>query len=274
MSLEKMCNFYGKTRQGYYKNQKELPNKKETVLKDICSLVLKVKTVLPNSGVRKVYKLIKADLDAQSLKVGRDALFDIVRDMGLLLKRRHSGKKTTNSNHPYKRYSNLVKELEVTRPNQVFVSDITYIACESKSLYLSLITDMYSRRIVGYELSESLTANGPIKAIKMALKGVKNPDALIHHSDRGVQYCCNDYIAILQKAGVKVSMTEEQHVYENAMAERVNGILKWEFGLNSKFKTKEEAYRVLNEAIHLYNSYRPHLSLNYKTPDKIYFNEI
>ncbi len=245
---------------------------KDVFWNEIKSKILKIKAQLPYSGVRKMYVMLKPELEKIAIKIGRDGLFAIVKSMGLLIKRKRYGKKTTDSNHAYKKHPNLLKEMEVTKPNQVFVSDITYISCAQKHLYLSLITDMYSRKIVGYELSDNLRATGPIKAMKMALKGVEKPAGLIHHSDRGVQYCCKEYISILEKANIKISMTEENHVYENALAERVNGILKWEFGLKERFKNKEEANRVLSEAIYLYNKVRPHLSLNYNTPDKVYSN--
>lgn len=167
-------------------------------------------------------------------------------------------------------YKNLVKNLNVTRINQVFVSDITYIRTLEGFIYLSLIIDLFSRKIVGYCLSESLGIEGCLTALQMALKGVKHPENLIHHSDRGIQYCSHAYVNLLDSKKVNISMTEENHVYENAVAERVNGILKTEFLLGETLTSKKIAQQLVAEAIQTYDEERPHMSLNYQTPNEVY----
>ena len=222
------------------------------------------------TGGKKLFKALKTDFAKLGFKLRRDKFFTLLRENDLLIKKRRKQFKTTNSNHWYKRYKNLIKDLEIVKPNQVFVSDITYIRVNDHFLFLSLITDYYSRKIVGYCLSNNLSAQGPIKALKMALKNVKNPKGLIHHSDRGIQYCCNEYTELLSKKGIKISMTEKDHVYENAVAERVNGILKNEFLLGETFSSNEIVFQAVKEAIKLYNEERLHMSLNYKKPAEVY----
>ena len=164
----------------------------------------------------------------------------------------------------------MIKELEIVRPNQVFVADITYIRVASGFYYLALVMDLYSRKIVGFDLSNSLSVEGSLRALKMALKGVKEPKKLIHHSDRGIQYSCYAYTDLLKELGVKISMTEENHCYENANAERLNGILKHEYLLDSTFSSYTTAYKATAQAVWLYNEERPHLSLKYKKPSEVY----
>jgi putative transposase len=206
----------------------------------------------------------------RGVSVGRDQLFALLRRENILQKRRRNFKRTTNSNHWFKKYPNIIKDLEVVRPNQVFVSDITYIATREGYCYLSLITDLYSRKIVGWELSRNLTAAGPQKAVNQALSGVAQPEKLIHHSDRGIQFCSRGYVNRLQHRGVRISMTEENHVYENAVAERINGILKKEFALNRILPSFNIACSAINEAVKIYNNERLHLSLGYRTPAETY----
>ncbi len=188
----------------------------------------------------------------------------------MLVSRKKQYVKTTNSYHRFQVYKNLIKELKITQPNQVFVSDITYISTLEKFCYLSLITDLYSRKIVGYCLSKSLAIEGCLTTLRMALKSVKQPKKLIHHSDRGIQYCSHAYVKLLQDNNVKISMTEENHVYENAVAERVNGTLKSEFMLGETLASFETAKQLVREAVKTYNNERPHLTLNYNTPDDVY----
>lgn len=201
-------------------------------------------------------------------RIGRDRLFDKLRENGLLVKWKKKYIQTTNSRHRFKKYKNLIKEIEPTGCNQHYVSDITYIDTLEGYGYLSLITDRYSRKIVGYELSKSLSIEGSLKAAKMAIQGVSEPEKLIHHSDRGIQYCSKGYVELLQKRGIRISMTEEDHVYENAMAERVNGILKEELLLGGKFLSYNIAKQTVKEAVKIYNEERLHMSLGYITPQE------
>jgi transposase InsO family protein len=193
-----------------------------------------------------------------------------MRDEGLLIKRKRKYAKTTNSAHGFKTYNNKIKELEIVKPNQVWVSDITYISTREGFMYLALITDLFSRKIVGYDISDSLEAEGCKRALKRSLSMVKKTKGIIHHSDRGIQYCCKEYIKLLKNRKMDISMAAKGDCYENAVAERVNGILKQEYELGSKFMTKEIAIKATKEAINLYNTRRLHRSINYKTPAEMY----
>jgi len=204
------------------------------------------------------------------LKVGRDTLFNVLRKHQMLTLRKKYSSRTTNSLHRFYKYKNIIKNLEVTRPNQVWVSDITYIRTIKGFCYLALITDMHSRKIVGYDLSNSLELNGCVRALNKAIYQAENTKGLIHHSDRGIQYCSNQYTQILKRNKIDISMTEENHCYENAMAERVNGILKDEFYLDQTFTDVAHAKRATKNAINLYNEIRLHLSLDFKTPNMVY----
>lgn len=225
---------------------------------------------LPREGVRKLKKSLKDDFDKANLKVGRDTLFNILRKHNMLTLRKKPSHRTTNSLHRFYKYKNSIKDLEVNRANQVWVSDITYIRTVKGFCYLALITDMYSRKIVGWDLSNSLELSGCVRALNKALYQAKGIEQLIHHSDRGIQYCSNVYTQILKRKNIGISMTEENHCYENALAERVNGILKDEFYLDQTFTDVAHANRATKNAIKLYNETRLHLSLNFKTPNMVY----
>lgn len=194
----------------------------------------------------------------------------------MLTLRKKSSHRTTNSLHRFYKYKNEIKNVKISEPNQVWVSDITYIRTVKGFCYLALITDLYSRKIVGYDLSDSLELTGCVRALQKALKQNGKLPPQVHHSDRGIQYCSNVYTQILLKNKVKISMTEENHCYENAIAERVNGILKDEFYLDQTFYNTQKAKEITKNAIQLYNSKRLHLSLNFKTPENVYknFNKI
>lgn len=233
-------------------------------------MVQKRRNELPREGGKKLHRALKDDFLAAHLKIGRDRLFDILRENNLLVSRKKAYAKTTNSYHHFHTYNNLIKELQITRPNQVWASDITYIRTLNGFCYLALITDMYSRKIVGYDLSDSLELAGCLRAFKTAQRQARPAAGLIHHSDRGVQYCSYPYVNELKRYGIRISMTEEKHCYENAIAERVNGILKDEFYLDQCFISTKLARLATNNAIQIYNDKRLHLSLGYKTP-KIVF---
>lgn len=220
--------------------------------------------------MRKLKISLNEDFVKANLKIGRDTLFNVLRKHRLLTLRKKYSARTTNSYHRFYKYNNIIKDVEVTKPNQVWASDITYIRTVKGFCYLALITDMYSRKIVGYDLSDSLELKGCVRALNKAIYQAKNIKGLIHHSDRGIQYCSNVYTQILKRKKIDISMTEENHCYENALAERVNGILKDEFYLDQVFTNVQHAKRAAKNAIKLYNEIRLHLSLDYKTPNMVY----
>lgn len=238
------------------------------------ALVLKqvalIRWELPKVGTRKLQYLLKDFLVQHRIKMGRDALFSLLMEEGLLVKKRRRKVSTTNSRHRFRKYPNLVRELELVRSEQVWVCDITYIALPKSFCYLSLITDAYSKKIVGYNLEATLETEGCVKALAMALSTRAKPakHGLIHHSDRGIQYCSTAYVQLLLSSQISISMTEKSDPYENAVAERVNGILKDEFNLGKTFQNIHQANSIVQESILLYNSKRPHSSISYLTPDK------
>jgi transposase InsO family protein len=227
---------------------------------------------MPKLGTRKVYLLLIDTIRELSLRIGRDKLFKILRENDMLIRRRRKSIKTTNSNHQFRKYKNLIKDDETKKNNQVLVSDLTYIRVNEKFMYLTLVSDYRSRKIIGYNLSDDMTVRSSIESLKMAIGNLKRNNGVIHHSDRGIQYCSLDYTNLLNKYNIKISMTEENHAYENATAERINGILKGEFSLDSVFTSRRDATMAVDNAIHIYNNLRPHMSLNYKTPSEIYNN--
>jgi len=268
-SLSKICACFDLKRDAYYKYIYRADKRKE-IEQRIIHIVKKRRKSLPREGVRKLIKSLNSDFEMQHLKVGRDTLFNVLREHKMLTLRKKYSCRTTNSYHRFYKYSNIIKDVEVTRPNQVWVSDITYIRTVKGFCYLALITDMYSRKIVGYDLSDSLELKGCVRALNKAIYQAKNIKGLVHHSDRGIQYCSNVYTQILKRKKIDISMTEENHCYENAMAERVNGILKDEFYLDQTFTNVAHAKRATKNAIKLYNEIRLHLSLDYKTPNMVY----
>jgi putative transposase len=231
---------------------------------------------MPLTGGRKLHFLLTDVFEKHEISIGRDKLFDLLDEYGLLVRRRKRRRiSTTDSNHPFRKYPNLVRELEVDGPNQLWVSDITYISLKDRFCYLSLITDAYSRKIIGYCLHPTLRKEGPLAALRMALDGIEEaPQARpIHHSDRGLQYCCAEYIAVLESKGMGISMTEKGDPYENAIAERVNGILKTEFMMDKDFASFEQALSAAKSAIDIYNSQRPHASCGYLTPEQAHLRQ-
>jgi putative transposase len=270
-SISDICNFFGLTRDAWYKYQVR-QNKRKTVASNAIKLVKEERKDQPRVGTRKLYVALQTTFQIDQVKVGRDSLFDILREYNMLVKRKKASCKTTDSYHHFHKYNNLVKDIKVTKPNQVWVSDITYIRTVKGFCYLALITDLYSRKIVGYDISDSLELTGCLRALKMALWQARPAGGLVHHSDRGVQYCSHQYVNELKKREINISMTEENHCYENAVAERVNGILKDEFYLDQCFFTVDHARKAAKNAIEIYNSKRLHLSLGYKTPNSVFEN--
>jgi transposase InsO family protein len=270
-SLTEICTCFDLTRDAYYKYQKRY-RKRETEKTTVIAMVKKERKEQPRVGGRKLHEALQPSFEAAELKIGRDYLFDILREHNMLIRRKKATCRTTYSHHRFYKYGNLVKDMTVTRPNQVWVSDITYIRTVTGFCYLALITDMYSRKIIGYDISDSLELAGCIRALKKALRHARPANGLVHHSDRGFQYCSNQYVDELKKHGIRISMTEEHHCYENAIAERVNGILKDEFYLDQCFYNTDHACIAAKNAIEIYNSKRLHLSLGYKTPNMVFEN--
>lgn len=267
--MKRICAELEITRQGYYKGLKSKENKDDEVEK-ILKSVNTIRREMPMLGCKKLKYLLQPELDKQGIKIGRDKFFKLMERNGLLIRRKKRYAVTTNSSHRFRVHDNLIKEITPTKSNEIFVSDITYIHLGGSFNYLSLVTDLYSRKIVGYDLSDSLNIEGSIRALKMSIRGKKDLSKTIHHSDRGIQYCSNIYTGILTKNGMRISMSEKGNPYENAVAERMNGILKQEFMLGETFKTQEHAERSVKEAIKIYNEKRPHMSLNYMTPNEKY----
>ena len=270
-STQDVCNQYGLNRDAYYKFRKRFTQQNK-INNQVITLVKHSRKTLPREGTRKLTKSLKTEFYKYDIKIGRDRLFNILRDHNMLIKRKKYSCRTTNSYHRFHKYNNIIKDLEINQPNQVWASDITYIRTINGFCYLALITDMYSRKIVGFDLSNTLELTGCLNALRKAIYNNKNTTGLIHHSDRGIQYCSNVYTNELKRNKMKISMTEENHCYENAMAERVNGILKDEFYLDQTFTSLTQAKRATKNAIKLYNSKRLHLSLDYKTPNSIHLN--
>lgn len=218
---------------------------------------------------------MKKELADSNIKFGRDKLFTLLRENDLLIKAQRRYIQTTMSRHWMKKWPNLVKNSVVNQPDQVWVSDITYIKTEEGTCYLNMITDAYSRKIVGYAIDENMETENMIKALKMAHLKRSNPDwKTIHHSDRGVQYCSKEYVELSKKNNIQLSMTENSDPYENALAERMNRTIKEEFGLDKKLKSRKQAYDLVKESVHLYNQIRPHLALGMRTPNEVYKQKI
>lgn len=270
-SISKVCACFNLKRDAYYKYRQRWKRYKSVESKAI-QLVKEERKEQPRVGVRKLYETLLPAFEAAHIKIGRDSLFDILRANNMLVKRKRAYAKTTNSYHHFHKYNNLIKELVITSPNQVWVADITYIRTIKGFCYLALITDLYSRKIIGHDLSDSLELAGCLRALKKAMWHARPAAGLIHHSDRGVQYCSHMYVNELKRHGIKISMTEEKHCYENAIAERVNGILKDEFYLDQCFFSTAHAKRATKSAIKIYNNNRLHVSLRYKTPNSVFQN--
>ena len=270
--MTRSCSYFGISRSGYYASCKR---ETKVVLEEaiVLDLVHEVRHVMPRIGGKKLYNMLKKDLHSVG-KIGRDKLFDILRKNNLLVERKKNYTRTTDSYHRFYVYKNLLYDKTLTRPNECYVSDITYLRTDNGFVYLFLITDAYSRKIVGWSLSRSLSIEGGLKALRMALRQRKTFSSLIHHSDRGIQYCANDYVKELTKHNVDISMTEENHCYENSLAERVNGILKDEFLLDSTFKNYDQALRAVKQAVETYNELRPHWSLDLKTPNEVHLKSV
>lgn len=271
-SIQTLCSLLGYSRQAFYKFVKHA--EKEALQHDlILQEVLRIRKTLKRLGTRKLLFRMEGFMREHHIEIGRDAMFDLLATHKLLIrKRKRRVPVTTFSDHWMRKYPNLIVDFIPTAPNQLWVSDITYITLKDDFAYLSLITDAYSRKIVGFYLSETLSADGCIKALLMALKNNPQRGRLIHHSDRGSQYCCADYVSILDKYFVKISMTQSGDPLENAIAERVNGILKYEL-LEKIYINYQEAKQAIAAAISIYNYQRPHSSIDMLTPIEAHLRE-
>ena len=265
MTVKGLCRLAGMSRQNFYKCR-GVRQRKKVDEQLVRQLVEAERALQPRLGGLKLHSMLHEKLEVQNVHLGRDRFFEVLRNQALLLEPLPKAPRTTNSAHSLPVFSNLVKDLELTSPNQVWISDITYIRTREDFAYLSLITDKYSRKVIGYHLGSTLEAQETLKALKMALKELPECAKPIHHSDRGCQYCCHEYVNELKKHGLKISMTEVDHCAENAQAERMNGILKQEYFLNHEFRSVAQARKAIVEAVYLYNTRRPHRSLKCRTP--------
>ena len=263
--MNHLCRFFQISRQAVYRHRHMLM-KEELCEEVIIHMVQELRQKMPRLGGRKLYHLLKRDLALLPVKLGRDTFFDLLRKHHLLIKSSKRYAVTTQSRHRFRVHTNLLKDLSVIRPNQVLVADITYLRLVDGFCYLFLLTDVYSRKIVGYHLSKNLAVEGALRAARIAFGGMTSIAGLIHHSDRGIQYCCDEYVRLMNSHGAKLSMGETGNPYDNAIAERVNGILKTEFFLNDTFNDFQDAHRATPEAIEIYNNLRPHMSIGYMTP--------
>lgn len=255
------CALFGFSKQAYFRHRQQ-HRKSQSAELEVRGRVLLVRRLMPRIGTRKLHYLLGPDIG-----IGRDRLFHLLRREGLLISKRKKYTKTTNSRHWMRKYPNLTANLQLTRPEQLWVSDITYVdTAQDGNTYLHLVTDAYSKQIMGYELCGDMESKSTLKALKMALGNRRYGHPLIHHSDRGLQYCSRIYVDELERNGIMISMTENGDPYENATAERINGILKGEFGLGDVLNNLSEAKALAKQGIAIYNRLRPHLSCRMLTP--------
>lgn len=266
VALATLCRLFGKTRHSWYDHQW---HRKQMLLTDelVLFYVNQIRGQLPRLGTRKLYHLLQQRLAPHHTQIGRDHLFNLLAQHHMLVRQRRRKALTTDSHHWLHKYANLAAQLTPERPDQLWVSDITYIRLNNEFAYLSLITDAYSRKIVGFHLAMDLSVEGCLQALRMALLQRSSPWLpLIHHSDRGVQYCCKKYVDLLTDNTIGISMAEKGNPYENALAERLNGIIKVEFNLHRRMTGFEQTSKDISEIINTYNSQRPHASCDFLTP--------
>lgn len=274
LGLAKLCGWFGLTRQAYYKNNQKAVL--STIQEDVVvKEVKKIRTDHPRLGTRKLLVKLIPVLKEHHIKMGRDALFTILSGNQLLIRKRRRRIQTTQSFHWLRKYPNLIKDFVPSAINQLWVSDITYWKVKDKHLYLSFITDAYSHKIVGYNVGETLETIESLQALRMALSalGAESHSQLIHHSDRGLQYCSHAYVQLLKENNIRISMTENGNPRENAVAERLNGIIKNEYLDNLKISSVSQARQVINSIVALYNNERPHMSIGNSTPGQIHNSE-
>jgi putative transposase len=273
ISLSRICRLLGMTRQAYYQHgwhREFITIENEMVLKEI----VLIRENHSRMGTRKLYELLQPFLLAHRIKMGRDAMFNLMSANNLLVKRYKRRISTTNSFHLYRKFPNLIKGFVPYYPNQLWVSDITYWNINGRFLYISFITDAFSHKIVGYNLAENLASVETVTALKMALASADEIKYLIHHSDRGLQYCSNGYVNLLEECHIQISMTQSSDPRDNAIAERLNGIIKNEYLCSYNVHTLEEGREVLDFVVKLYNSERPHMSIGNLTPEKVHLGKV
>ena len=258
----------GMSRQNYYAARRLRQSRQ--VDEELILELVRRERLQPRLGGRKLLHLLSADLEEAGVSIGRDRFFELLAESGLLVVPKPGKPHTTNSRHSLPVFRNLLLGKVLKGPNEAWVSDLTYIRTEEGFLYAALITDGYSRKIIGTHIGDSLEAEGCLSALEQALEALPAGKRPIHHSDRGCQYCCHEYVERLLMRGLVVSMTEVMHCYENAQAERVNGILKQEYELDRRFCTKTQAKKAFEQAVWLYNHRRPHLKLNYRFPAEVH----
>lgn len=275
IAIEKLCGLFGKSRLAWYdRSRREEVRTQEHIL--VLEMVRLVRSDLDEAGTPILYRMLKPKFDQVGIKLGRDGLHQLLLDHGLTIKaRRRRYPQTTWSQHWLKKWPNLIKEIEVVRPMHIWVADITYLRlADDDFCYLSLLTDSYSRLVVGWCLSLSLSHQAPLAALRMALERYPlTAQELIHHSDRGVQYCCNEYISLLQNNDIGISMTDNGDPYENPIAERINKTFKYYLGLKTTFKSFEQALAATAEKVRVYNEIKPHSSCDYLTPKEAHLRE-
>ena len=274
IGLARLCSWFGISRQAYYQHTWELIS---TTIEDEM-IIQQVKHIRKNHrriGTRKLYEMLQPFILEHQIKIGRDALFDLLSAHHLLVRKRRRRIQTTNSYHRFRKYPNLIKEIKPTAINQIWVSDITYWKLKGDHVYISFITDAYSHKIVGYHLGETMETEESIQALQMALSSMREEGSSrpIHHSDRGIQYCSSQYVKVLTEQGIKISMTENGDPLENALAERINGIIKEEYLDNYEIETIQDARELLEHSVKMYNTERPHMSLGNFTPEEIHYSK-
>ena len=257
------------SRQNYYAARR-LRRRREIDEDLVLELVGRERRMQPRLGGRKLLHLLRRDLVEAGADIGRDRFFELLAERDLLVPPKRGAPRTTDSRHCLPVFRNLLAGMSLTGPNQAWVSDLTYIRTEEGFLYAALITDAWSRKIVGIHIGDSLEAEGCLAALDMALRDLPEGIHPVHHSDRGCQYACHLYVGRLQGRGLPVSMTGAMHCYENALAERVNGILKQEYELDSTFRTKKQAMEAFEQAVWIYNHRRPHTGLDYRFPADVH----
>ena len=265
-----MCRQLGMSRQNYYARRRQR-QRRAIDGELVADLVQRERRIQSRLGTRKLYHLLKPELEQAGVRMGRDRMFEELRQRELLLEPVPAQyPHTTESYHNLPVFGNGIRDLEVKASNQVWVSDLTYLRTREGFVFLALITDKYSRQIVGWHVGESLEAVGCVRALERALAELPEESKPIHHSDQGCQYCCHEYVNRLQERGLPISMTESNHCAENALAERMNGILKQEYGLGAEFPTKASAQAAARQGIQLYNTRRPHGALSNRIPAQVH----
>jgi len=262
------CHLFGIDRQVYYRSLRRKAGR-QSKAEQVVVMIAEIRQSMPRIGTRKLYYMLSDRL--QALKIGRDKFFNILRANHLLIEPKRSYHITTDSHHRFRKHKNLILEMDINKPEQVWVSDITYIGKREKPCYLSLVTDAYSKKIMGFYVADNMDTESSVLALKMAVKGREySKEPLIHHSDRGVQYCAGSYQNVLLKNGIQCSMTNNGDPYENAVAERINGILKQEFIIDTYHADLDVMKKIVKEAIDIYNKQRPHYSNHMLTPTQMH----